>query len=163
MKLEEIMVKDVVTVGPDENTATAARRMREKDVGCLVVTIDKAIKGIITDRDLLGCLSEAHDPYQCKVSTHMSRPVIVERPEEGVLRAAEVMAEKRIRRLPVAGRGQLVGIISFSDISRLMDEQAQSSWPTWVSITRLISAHALHPRTPSHRNATLSRDIPCHP
>ncbi|MBI4525677.1 MAG: CBS domain-containing protein [Deltaproteobacteria bacterium] len=150
MKLEEIMVKDVIRISPDDNTAGAAKRMREKRVGCLVVTIGQTIKGILTDRDLLNCLSEAHNPYQCRVSNHMTTPVIVEKPGEELLRAVEVMAQRRIKRLPVVIDGKIVGIVSFSDISRVMHEQAQSFWSTWVSITSLARAQALHCRSPEN-------------
>lgn len=147
MKLKDIMVREVATVSPEESTTSAARRMREKSVGCLVVILDKAIKGIVTDRDLLACLSESHDPRDCKISTHMSRPVIVERPEEELLRAAEIMAERRIKRLPVVERGELVGLVSFSDISRIMDEQAQAYGSMWASVARLIRAENLRHRS----------------
>ena len=153
MKLEEIMVKEVITASPEDNTASTAKRMREKGVGCLVVTIDRAIKGILTDRDLLGCLSEGHNPYECKVSTHMSRPVVIEGPKEELLSAAEVMAQRKINRLPVADDGKLMGIVSFSDISRVMHEQAQTFWPAWVSMTGLIRAQALHCRSKAHGRA----------
>jgi len=73
MKLADVMVTEVVTVRPEESVARAARAMRKKAVGCLVVALDGAIKGIITDRDLLGCIGKGHDPSQCKVSGHMSR------------------------------------------------------------------------------------------
>lgn len=146
MKLQEIMVKNVVTIRPEDSTANAAQRMREKSVGCLVVAISAGVKGIITDRDLLGCLGEGHDPRQCNVSTHMSSPVFTARPEEELLRATELMVEKRIKRLPVVEHDQLVGIVSFSDVSRIMHEQAQNFWSEWVSMTSLIRAQALHRR-----------------
>ena len=105
MKLEEIMVGDVVQISPAGTVGEAAKFMREKFVGCLVATIDGVIKGIITDRDLLACLHQKHDPYQCKIALHMSRPVVVLRPEEDHLTAVNVMRQKRIKRLPVASRG----------------------------------------------------------
>ena len=144
MTLEEIMVTEVITASPEDRTASAAKRMRDESVGCLVITIDRAIKGILTDRDLLACISEGHNPHECKVSAHMSSPVVVEGPKEQLLNAAEVMAQRRIKRLPVAEDGKLLGIVSFSDISRVMHEQAQSFWSTWVSITGLIRTQALH-------------------
>lgn len=147
MKLHDIMVQEVVTVGPGETTASAARKMREQSVGCLVVTIEKTVKGIVTDRDLLGCLSEAHDPNRCEIAAHMTRPVIVERPQEEMVCAAEIMAERRIKRLPVVERGTLVGLVSFSDIARIMDEQAQAYGSMWSSMTRLIRAQSRR-----HRN-----------
>ena len=119
MKLQEIMTTDVVQISPHESVGEAARRMREKSVGCLLVTAAGAIKGIITDRDLLACIGQSHDPYQCAVARHMSRPVIVLPPEEDHLTAANVMRQRRIKRLPVAKGGKLLGLISLSDLAAL--------------------------------------------
>ena len=58
MKLQDIMIRDVVQAKPDENVGEAAKRMQQRGVGCLVVTAAGAVKGIITDRDLLDCLAE---------------------------------------------------------------------------------------------------------
>lgn len=71
MKLQDMMIRNVIQIAPGESIGTAAKKMSETAVGCLVVTIDEAVKGIITDRDLLGCLAQKHDPYQCEVSAHM--------------------------------------------------------------------------------------------
>lgn len=146
MKLHDIMVREVATIGAEQTTAIAARKMREQSVGCLVVTIETAVKGIVTDRDLLGCLSETHDPSRCKVAAHMSRPVVVERPQEEVLRAAEIMAARRIKRLPVVEGGKLVGLVSFSDIAEVVDEEAQACGSVWASMARLIRAQSRHRR-----------------
>lgn len=146
MKLHDIMVREVVTVGAEETTAGAARKMREQSVGCLVVTMETTVRGIVTGRDLLGCLAEAHDPNRCKIAAHMTRPVIVERPQEEVLRAAEIMAERGIKRLPVVDRGKLVGLVSFSDIAKVMDEEAQACGSVWSSMARLIRAQSRYRR-----------------
>ena len=119
MKVEEIMIRDVVESSPEKSINEAAKLMREKAVGCLVITIEGGIKGIITDRDLLGCIAAGHDPRECKISAHMSRPVAVIKPEEDYLTAADVMRRRRIKRLPVAKFGKLLGIISLSDLAKL--------------------------------------------
>jgi CBS domain-containing protein len=124
MKLQEIMVKEVVQAAPEESVAAAAKRMRERAVGCLVVTLAGALKGIVTDRDLLACLARDHDPYQCKISAHMHRPVVVLRPEEEHTTAADVMRSKRIKRLPIAKDGKLLGIVSMSDLAAMASEEA---------------------------------------
>ncbi|HWP58621.1 MAG TPA: CBS domain-containing protein [Candidatus Acidoferrales bacterium] len=144
MKVEEIMVKDVVTIAPEENTLTAAQRMLERCVGCLLVAVDQAVKGIVTDRDLLYCIRSAHDPRQCKVSAHMSRPVVMERPHEDLLVAAEVMMRNGIKRLPILEDGRIVGIVSFSDIARVAHEMAKNFWSTGVAVTSLVRALALY-------------------
>ena len=124
MKLRELMVRDVMQAAPDESIGVAGKRMRESAVGCLVVTVADAVKGIITDRDLLGCLAQAHDPYRCKISQHMKRPVHVLRPDEDHGTAAAVMQEKRIKRLPIAENGKLVGMVSLSDLALIASVEA---------------------------------------
>jgi len=139
MKLEEIMVGDVIQSLPDESIGEAAKRMREKSVGCLVATIDGVIKGIITDRDLLACLQQKHDPYQCKIALHMSRPVIVLRPEESYLTALHVMQQKRIKRLPVASRGKLLGIVSLSDLAAIAELEVEQIKSSGLFLSALIA------------------------
>jgi signal-transduction protein with cAMP-binding, CBS, and nucleotidyltransferase domain len=119
MKVEEIMIREVVQSSPENSITEAAKLMREKAVGCLVITADGAIKGLITDRDLLGCIAAGHNPRECKISAHMSRPVAVIKPEEERLTAADVMRRRRIKRLPIAKQGKLLGIVSLSDLSKL--------------------------------------------
>jgi signal-transduction protein with cAMP-binding, CBS, and nucleotidyltransferase domain len=142
MKLEEIMVGDVIQSLPDESIGEAAKRMREKSVGCLVATIDGVIKGIITDRDLLACLHQKHDPYQCRIALHMSRPVIVLRPEENYLTALHVMQKKRIKRLPVARRGKLLGIVSLSDLAAIAESEVERIKSSRLFVSALIRTEA---------------------
>jgi CBS domain-containing protein len=124
MKLREIMIGEVIQTSPGESTSDAAKQMRDKSVGCLVVTVGGAVKGIITHRDLLNCLAQAHDPYRCTVSAHMHRPVFVLRPEEDHVIAAKVLYRRKIKRLPVAENGRLLGIISLSDLAALAEKVA---------------------------------------
>jgi CBS domain-containing protein len=125
MKLQEIMMPNVIQAAPEETIGVAAKRMRESAVGCLVVTLAGAVKGIITDRDLLACLAAAHDPYQCKISTHMQRPVHVLRPDEDTAVAAQVMCERRVKRLPIVQNGKLLGIVSLSDLATVAGVEAE--------------------------------------
>jgi CBS domain-containing protein len=124
MKVQELMVRDVIQAAPDETIGVAGKRMRESAVGCLVITVAGAVKGIITDRDLLACLAQAHDPYRCKISVHMHRPVHVLRPDEDHATAAAVMHERRIKRLPIAQNGKLLGIVSLSDLALIASVEA---------------------------------------
>jgi predicted transcriptional regulator len=125
MKLQDVMITEVIQASPDDSVGDAAKRMREKAVGCLVVTIAGAVKGIVTDRDLLDCLAESHDPFRCPLSAHMNRPVIILGPEEDHKMAAKVLQRKKIRRLPVAQRGKLLGIISLSDLAAIAGQEAE--------------------------------------
>jgi len=136
MKLEEIMIREVVQISPENCVGEAAKRMHERAVGCLAVTAAGAIKGILSDRDLLRCVAQGHDPRQCKVSTHMSRPVVVLRPEEDCLTAAEVMRRRGVKRVPIARSGVLLGIVSLSDLARV----AANEWERLESSARHVSS-----------------------
>jgi signal-transduction protein with cAMP-binding, CBS, and nucleotidyltransferase domain len=139
VKLQEIMVGDVVQISPAGTVGEAAKLMREKFVGSLVATIDDGvIKGIITDRDLLACLHQKHDPYQCKIALHMSRPVVVLRPEEDHITAVNVMRQKRIKRLPVASRGKLLGIVSLSDLASIAEPEVERIKSSGLFLSALI-------------------------
>ena len=121
MNLKDIMAKNVTTISKDETVATAAQRMREINIGCLVVVKGEVLEGIVTDRDLLiGCLGDAHDPGQCWVARHMSSPVITAGPDMDVMDAAHMMVSRKIKRLPIVEEGLLVGLVSLSDIGHTL-------------------------------------------
>jgi signal-transduction protein with cAMP-binding, CBS, and nucleotidyltransferase domain len=151
VKLQEIMVREVIQVSPDDSVGEAAKRMQEKSVGCLVATADGAVKGIITDRDLVACLHQEHNPYECKVAVHMSRPVIVLRPEEDHITALDVMQKKRIKRLPIAMGGKLLGIVSLSDLASVAECEEEKLWPSRTFITDLIRTQAARGRGATRR------------
>jgi CBS domain-containing protein len=159
MKLQERMIEVVVQATPDETVAIAARRMRETAVGCLVVTSAGAVKGIVSDRDLLACLAAAHDPYQCKIGAHMRRPVIVLKPEEDVATAAEVMRERRIKRLPIAKNGMLLGMVSLSDLAAIASEEAGKLRQALGFFTAVVRAQSSQNNRPDVAAAT-QRSMP---
>jgi CBS domain-containing protein/gamma-glutamylcysteine synthetase len=53
LSIKDIMESDLITVGPKETTQNAIRIMKENEIGCLPVTKDKKLLGIITERDVL--------------------------------------------------------------------------------------------------------------
>ncbi len=160
MKLQEIMKAEVIQISPAECIGEAGKRMREKSVGCLVATIDGGIKGIITDRDLLACIGQSHDPYRCNVADHMSRPVIVLGPEEDHLTAANVMCKKQIKRLPIAKDGKLLGIISLSDLAALAEDDLERLESASLFVAKLIKTQGAQKNTSkaeSRRSCGLTR------
>ncbi len=121
MQLKEVMKTEVVTVGRNETVTDAAKRMREANIGCLVIMDGDSLLGIVTDRDLLiGCLGAGHDPSARQVSDYMSSPVITESPATEIQIAAHMMVSRKIKRLPLVEDGKLVGLVSFSDLGHSM-------------------------------------------
>ena len=147
MKVEEFMEKDVVTTDPDNDVATVAELMLNRSVGSVVIVHENRVAGLITDRDLLNCLSSAHDAGLCAVSAHMSSPLITVEPQEDLVKAAGLMTEHNIKRVPVVSTAGLVGILSFADIAGFLYENAATLAPDLESLAVLIKAGMLHRRS----------------
>jgi CBS domain-containing protein len=63
MHLTDVMATQVVSVSPDTMIGDAARRMVEVDIGAAVVIDESGVLvGVITERDLMRCVSEGTDP-----------------------------------------------------------------------------------------------------
>lgn len=148
MNIDELMVKEVIQVLPDETIGEAARRMLAKGVGCLVVTVSGTVKGIMTDRDLLDCLAAAHQPERCTVAAHMRRPVIVLGPDNDPTTAAMVLQRKKIKRLPVARQGKLLGIVSLSDLAAWASREGERLRSAADFLAAVVGAQAAQSRAP---------------
>ena len=133
MRLEEIMTAPVLTITAELSVAEAAKRMRAHDVGSLVVVRKGVVEGIITSWDVaVGCVGAGEDPSMCPIMLYMSSPVHTARPDTDVVEAASVMSQRRISRLPVVdARGAPVGIATFSNISRVMQQLASDIFSGW--------------------------------
>ena len=125
MSVARICSRTVDLVDAGETIQAAACRMRDRDVGLLVV-VDRSARplGIVTDRDLsIRALADGHDPETPveRVMTAQPRTIADEAPIESAL---SVMAFGGVRRLPVVNRaGTLVGIIALDDVMSLVSEE----------------------------------------
>lgn len=117
-QLKTIMTPSVDIISSKATTADAARKMKELDVGAIPVCDGEKLLGMITDRDLvLRVMAISRDPVQATVGEAMTAGVVFCYEDEEAERAAELMAEKQIRRLPILDRNKrLVGIVSLGDL-----------------------------------------------
>ncbi|MFA5993009.1 MAG: CBS domain-containing protein [Candidatus Pacearchaeota archaeon] len=90
----------------------AAKMMSVKNIGSVLVVKDSKILGIITEKDVARNLNKLNS----KVSSIMSRKVVTIEYDEELEDAATLMAENKIKRLPVMQNKKLVGIITATDI-----------------------------------------------
>lgn len=122
MNIEQVCTRDVVTVDVDETVHAAARRMRDRHVGALVVTRSlagrKDIVGLVTDRDLVvQHLAADGAAAGATVEALMSQRVVAVPATASLGEAAAVMREEGVRRVLVAGKdGVLVGIAALDDL-----------------------------------------------
>jgi CBS domain-containing protein len=116
-------------VAPNEAVREAARRMREADVGTLIVVDAKQNPiGVITDRDVaLRCVAEDRDPDQTPVSAVMTAPMLCVAEATPIEEALRRMAGVGARRLGVTDAdGRLAGILALDDVLELLVEEAEA-------------------------------------
>ena len=153
-EVEQIMVSDVVTITPENTLYEAARIMGEKHIGSLVVMKYETPVGIITERDLLrevvdkeialekDWLAGGANIKEAEVEQTMSYPIITISPTTNIKDAAQLMIEKKIRRLAVTETGKLVGIITAADLIRCLPETPKSMH-AWFEVDYFMSKNII--------------------
>jgi len=124
MSAGHICRRDVDTASYDENVLDAARRMRDRQVGTVVVVDGMRPVGIVTDRDLtVRVLAQGLSPQATRLSDIMTPSPTTVREEDSIETALGYMRTGRFRRLPVIGRdGRLLGILALDDVLELVAE-----------------------------------------
>jgi CBS domain-containing protein len=120
MQVQEIMTRNAGIVHPNASLKDAALRMRASNIGAMPVGEYDRLIGMVTDRDIVtrGVANEK-SPAHTTVRQVMSEHVYYCFEDEDVDRAAEIMAEHQVHRLPVLDRNKrLVGILAIADLAR---------------------------------------------
>ncbi len=124
MKVRDIMSTDVETAAPDSTLEEIAGMMKDEDVGAIPVVDEDELIGIVTDRDIVvRCIAEGKSPVDLTAEEIISENLETVTPGDDIERAARIMAQRQIRRLPVVENGQLVGMLSLGDIAVQWDEK----------------------------------------
>jgi len=120
MKIEETMIKNVITLQIDVSAYDAVKLMNENRIGCLVVLQYGQVVGILTERDLLErVLEKCKNPKETRVTEIMTKQVIVGKPDMKLVEATELMFEKKVKKLPIVEGNRLVGLVTLTDIARV--------------------------------------------
>ena len=113
------MTESPETAGPGMNAADAAAMMKQFDTGVIPVAEEGRLLGLVTDRDLVvRVLAERKDPLDVRLEDIATTATITVTPDTKLSEARSMMAEHRIRRLPVVKNGELVGILSLGDVAQ---------------------------------------------
>ncbi|NUQ68524.1 MAG: CBS domain-containing protein [Phycisphaerales bacterium] len=108
----------VVAIEPGASVLDAARRMNEHKIGCLVVTQNASVIGILTERDILTRLVAGEkDASRTRVADIMTKDVLCCAPDTPLLSLRGLMQRSRIRHVPVQEQGRLRGLVSIGDLN----------------------------------------------
>jgi len=121
---------DVATIEPDARIRRAADWLRVKNIGALVVTSEKAVLGLISEREIVHAFSRyGETAASMPVKEIMRYGVITVSPDESVSRVMQLMTRHRVRHMPVLRDGKLAGIISIGDVvkHRLEDLESETN------------------------------------
>lgn len=144
MIAEEIMTKEVITVGPEDLVERVLKILNEKKIsGLPVVDQENRVIGIVSEGDLLVRSKDLRLPsylqflsgiiylesperfereikkaVATKVKDIMTSKVITAHPNTSVTELATLMVEKQVNRLPITQDNRLVGIVSRADVIR---------------------------------------------
>ncbi len=119
-QVKDVMTPQAEVASPDETVEDVASIMKTLDIGVLPVCDEEGLVGILTDRDLVvRVLAAKRDPKAVRVGEVMTPNIVYCFEDEDITRAASLLAEHQIRRLPVLTRSdrKLVGIVSLGDLA----------------------------------------------
>jgi len=122
MLVEEIMTKDIVKIDCKKTVYEACKVYSEKRVGSLVVADKDIIVGIVTERDAIEkVILGDRDPKKTRIMDIMTPNIKTVHALAPLEKAANIMKENNIKKLPVILNNEIVGMITETDLSRTID------------------------------------------
>ena len=127
MKITKLMTQLPLTIDKKATVQEAADVMGQEHIGSLLVTREGQTVGIVTERDVISKVVAKHDDLDAiRVKDIMSKPLITVDKDTTGEDAIRTMVENDVRRLPVTDEGEIVGIFTTSDVTKLVAMSAQS-------------------------------------
>jgi CBS domain-containing protein len=122
--VQDAMTADPVTITRSNSVVDAAKLMESADVGSVPVVDGGTPVGILTDRDIaIRVVAQGRDPNSTQVGEIATdQPYYVE-PDQDLDEALELMAYRKVRRLPVVEDGMLVGMLAQADVVHEVKEK----------------------------------------
>ena len=114
MRVKSVMERKKLLIAPPETTvAKAAKLMAKKNVGAVMVVVDKRLAGIFTERDaVFRVIAAGLDPGTTTIGEVMTPDPVTVDPKEIFGRALLAMHDGGFRHVPVVENGEPIGIVS---------------------------------------------------
>ncbi len=122
-KVREIMSAAPACMAASESVSAAAKAMKERGIGTVLVLSGGRLAGLVTDRDIaIRILAENRDPLTTRLDDICSSELAVLSPDDAVETATRMVRDRAVRRLPVMADGTPVGVVSIGDLALDEDE-----------------------------------------
>lgn len=148
MKVKEIMVKNVVSLKPDDNTKDALDLIIKMEIsGLPVIDNDGKLVGMFTEKEVISYILPSYidrvgtfvyeenpksiqkkisELGKIKVSQLMRKEVVTVNEEANLGEVSKVMLTKKARRIPVMDKsGKVAGIVARCDVLKALLKEAQ--------------------------------------
>jgi CBS domain-containing protein len=125
-KLRDVMTREPIVLDSSATVSDAARAMKARNVGDVLVSQNGMLCGIVTDRDIvIRVLAEdARTPGSRVLAEFCSENLECLSPDDEIGDAVRLMVEKAIRRVPIVEDGLPVGILSLGDLAMKRDRDS---------------------------------------
>ena len=134
MLVKDIMSKRLIMVGPRETAYAAVKLMVENNISGVVVEDAKKAVGMITMRDICRrVIAQEKDIHTTLAGEVMSSPVMTVNHITAVEKAAQIMGERKLKRLVVVDdKNKALGIITVMDVVSKLPELIDVMFQMWV-------------------------------
>jgi len=120
-QVEQWMNNNVVTITKDRPVVDAADLMRKNSIGCVIVIDNDVPIGIVSERDIIRkVVAKRRDPSATVTEDIMSMNLITVETNMEIKDVSQRMVQYNIKKIPVVRDGKLRGIITSTDIVRIM-------------------------------------------
>lgn len=121
IKVGDIMTRNFIHVPENTNLYDCAKMMVKKRVGSLMIKEGGALKGIITEKDIIWAVVKKtkKDLKSILAKEIMKRKVVTIKPSADITEAVSRFKKKKIRRLPVVEQGKLIGLLTEKDVLKI--------------------------------------------
>ncbi|MEK7859641.1 MAG: CBS domain-containing protein [Elusimicrobiota bacterium] len=121
----KVLMRDVISVPPDTTVSKAAQIMKKANIGSVFVGEKTQPDGIFTERDLARkVVAEGLDPVTTTVGAVMTRKLVTVEASQPLASVFQCLAKGQFRHLPITEGGKVVGIVSLTDLAKVLGELA---------------------------------------
>ncbi|MBI5210614.1 MAG: CBS domain-containing protein [Elusimicrobia bacterium] len=122
----KLLKRKLVCVDAEASVADAAKAMRDAKTGSVFIGRLPRPDGIFTERDLVRkVVAEGLDPKTTAVGSVMTRKLVTVDCSEPLEKVFACLAKGHFRHLPITEKGDVVGIISLTDLAKVFKQMAQ--------------------------------------